>query len=636
MTKIVFFELINAAYDALMDKYLNNNYTIYFFKKDKDFTGRTKIKQYIDSGKLIDISTLIFEYELYRQASFLAHENVDIVFEKFFSSNPSIRYMKKLLDCPHIVDMYKKELLLYLEKLYEIDLKINEISSGKDAHEIHFIPHGDLFIHAHDSSPLWNNVEIINYTNIKIQVNNILRRAKLSIILMYPAYLFFKKVKNISDNKCAKKFKVGITIEKHPKSIFLMNYLTEAFYIHETEFPKDDVLFIDENGQKNLKEYKKRNLRYTNLIEDREVISKELFWNKIVKCFIPIWLKSIYYSMSEDSIIVKTNFMIMRDYILWNIFIDNYNIYNYVRRMLPDNISKIHILSQNNIKTWYIFPDNSSTAFHLDWDESKKNQTLFSFMYYDNAIIYGGIVERFYKNHRNFIKRYIRNGVIFSQIVRELQEGTLKSVLPSIIERKHLPEKILGVFDTTFGDAGPVKIADGIRFAQDSLKLLQDFPEIGIIFKTIKEAAHTPYLISIYDKLKNHERCLLFYRYDTEGVSSPEVIAVSDLVISCAYTSPTAEALGAKKKAIYYDVVGKELGDGYYFNRIPKFVAHNYEELKKFVNYWLNDVKESEFEEFLNTYVKDEIDPYLDRNALTRMRKMLLETEHPEKKSCDP
>lgn len=630
MEKIVFFEIIDAEYDVLVDKYLKNDFIIYLFKADEKFINRAKIKNYIESGKLVDASNIVFKYELYRQASFLAHETVDVIFENYFSSSPSIKYMQKLLDCPDIVNMYKRELLLYLDKLYEIELKINDISTSKFADEIHFIPRHDSFVHKDESSPLLDNVEIINYTNLKIRIENILRRAKLSILLLYPVYLILKKIKNISDNKCVKRFKVGITIEKHPKSIFLMNFLSETLYIDEKEFPKDDVLFIDENSQKNLKEYKKRDWQYTNLIDDREVISTELFWNKIVECFIPTWLKSIYSSLSEEPLIVNTNRMILSDYILWNIFADNYKINNYSRRMLPDNLSKIHVLSQHGINTWLIFPDQTSLDLHLNWEGSKKNQTLFSFMYYDNVILYGNIVERFFKKHRNFIKRYIRNGIFLSQIVRELQEGTLKSVLPEIIKTKSLPEKKLAVFDTTYVDFGPVKINDGIRFAEDILNLLDDFPDIGIIFKTIKEPEHTPYLIPLYDKLKNHKRCILFYRSNREGVSSPEVIAASDMVISAAYTSPSAEALGAKKKAIYYDVGGRDIGDGYYYNRIPNFVAHNYEELKRLVDYWLNKVTEKEFDDFLNTYVKDEIDPYLDGNALTRMRKLLMGTEHAE------
>ena len=39
----------------------------------------------------------------------------------------------------------------------------------------------------------------------------------------------------------------------------------------------------------------------------------------------------------------------------------------------------------------------------------------------------------------------------------------------------------------------------------------------------------------------------------------------------------------------------------------------------------MNKVTKEEFENFLDKYVKDEIDPYLDGKALTRLRKLLME-----------
>ena len=105
------------------------------------------------------------------------------------------------------------------------------------------------------------------------------------------------------------------------------------------------------------------------------------------------------------------------------------------------------------------------------------------------------------------------------------------------------------------------------------------------------------------------------------------VIAQSDFRISAAYTSTTAEALGARKRAIYYDVAGYDIGDKYYFNRFPNLVAHSYEELKQLVHYWMHEVTDEEFDDFLNTYVKGEIDPYLDGKALSRLRKLLMESK---------
>jgi polysaccharide biosynthesis PFTS motif protein len=250
-----------------------------------------------------------------------------------------------------------------------------------------------------------------------------------------------------------------------------------------------------------------------------------------------------------------------------------------------------------------------------------------SFMYYDYGVVYGDKVKRFLENNRNNIKEYVKTGVLFSQVVRELKEGSLESKLNEIIKRKRMNgKKIISVFDTTFIDWGPLKIRDGIKFWGNMLKLLDEYPDICIIGKGKKEISVTPYLAEIFERLKNHERAYFVARYDEHGISASEVIAASDLVISAAYTSTTAEALGAKIKAIYYDVVGKDIGDGYYASRLPNFVAHSYDELKKLINYWLHEISNEEFENYLSKYIKNEIDPYLDGRAITRFSKLLLES----------
>jgi polysaccharide biosynthesis PFTS motif protein len=631
--RFVFFETASALYNPLINKYLKDGYAVYFFKSDKKFISRDNIKLLVESGKLVDASKIIFQYELYRRAAFFAHENLDILFEKYYSKCPSIKNMVRLLDFPDIVNMFRKELLLNLEGIYEVQLKINEILEGiGTAADAHFVPADNFNIHSDGSSPLGKNIRIIIYRNFRIRLKNIFERLitddfksprKGLLLLFYPIYLFFRKFRGISNDKAPEKYRVGIMITRHPRSMFGMNYLTETIFIDEPALKKEDVLFIDENGSMNIDGYKKRGWNFIRMLDGRETISLDFFYNKVIKSFLPVWLKTIFLSLFKEPFFIRTKYRILQDYILWNMFAENYSIDSYVRKMLPDNISKTHILGKNGVKTWYIFPDNTSIDYHLDWDRSKRNQTLYSFMHYDNAIVYGNLVEVFFKKHRNFIKKYIKNGIFFSQIVKDLQRGRLKSVLPSLIREKHLPDKLIGVFDTTYVDNGPVKVKDGIKFGNDILRLLEDFPDIGVVFKAIKWPEEVPYLNEIYDELGNHPRCLLFYMWGKEGISASEVIAVSGLVVSCVYTSTTAEALAAKKRAIYYDPAGADIGDKYLFNNFPNFVAHDYEELKKLVRYWLYEVTDEEFEDFLNKYVKDEMDPYMDFGALTRISRLL-------------
>ncbi len=636
--KIVFFEQIDSVSYPLTNKYLNKDFKIYFFNIEDKYKGKQKTKKYLEAGKLIDISQMVFEFiPVCRQAMFYAHENVDYIFDKYFSSSASIRNMGKLLESSQIENMYKYRLLRALENVYIAELKINDIAQDS-SDEILFYPSSYFKIYSDKTSLLLKNIRVINNTSFTNSLKVILTRLRKSLSFSGPVFLFLKKVRGITRSKKAKGFRVGISVN-FPQNIFSMNYfLMETLLIDDEELPKEEALFIDERGQSpgflpqiagssppNSKDYEKRGYNYTNLPDDRETISSDLFWRKIIRRFLPAWLKAMATSFREETLIIDTTLLILSEYIKWNIFVDNYKIDNYVRILNPDPISRTHILSQYNIKTWFIYPDNSSSDYRLDWDETKKNHTFHSFMSYDNMVIYGDIMERFLKKHRNNVKKYIKVGVLYSQTVRELQEGKLASPISTLIQRRNLPKKRIGVFDTTFADYGALKIKEGIHFGNDILKLLDEMPDIGIIFKAKKWPGRVPELDPIYDKLSNHERCLLFYMWNKDGISATEVIAESDLVISATYISPSAEALGAKVKAIYYDVSATEIGGKYYFNRYPNFVAHSYEELKKLIHYWLYEVTDKDFGDFLNNHVKDEIDPYLDGKALTRLRRLLRE-----------
>lgn len=623
--KIVFFEEINPALHSVIKKYIKGNFTIYTSKIHNKCKKHPTIKKYIEKKRIMNVSELTFDYSLICIAAYYAHENIDYFFNKYYRKTASIKLMERLLQFSNIKDMYVRELLIHLGNLYNFELQINDIiKNNKKLDEIHFISSVNFKFHVDGKSLLDPKIKVIKLKDFRQKLHYVRERFKKVVFLVSTIIILLNKFGGISNNKQRKKFKVGIMVN-HSKNIFSMNYyFLESFIIDEKELPKEDVLFIDDTNGANAKEYDKRGYNYVMLNTHRETISKDMFLNQIFKRFIPIWFKTAFLSIFEDPLIVDVNRMILSDYIKWSIFTDNYDIKNYVKNLLPDNISKTHILSQANIKTWLCYSDCTSIDFHIDWDEKKKNQTLFSFIYYDALVAYGNIIERYFKKHRNFIKEYVKVGIFHSQIICEIKNRKLMSPLSGVLRNKKMPKKIISVFDSTVSEWGCIKKKEGVNFGNDFLKLLEDFPDAGIIFKAKKELEITPFLVPVYKKLKDHERCFFFTRYEREGISALDAVAQSDLVISAAYTSTTAEALGAKVKAIYYEPGGRDLGNKYYFNRIPNFVAHDYDELKRLVNYWLYEVTDKEFEKFLNKYVKDEMDPYLDGKALTRLRKILM------------
>lgn len=621
-SKAVFFEELDSYFFSLAKRYLKEGFVIYFFRIDKKLKSNNIIKNGLEQKKIFDINSIVFDYTLYRKAAFYAHEKVDLLFKKYFANSNSIKNMETLLESKDISEMYKYRFLRELDDLFTVELKINQLIGKFDIREAHFFSYNYQF-HSDSESLLQPEINVIEPRGIRVYFKLLFERIKTIFSLGAPIYVLLKKFGGLTINKNRKNFKIGIMVFPFHRSIFGMNYLTETFFVNSGAFEKSEVLFIDNSYKINFNDYAINNYNYTSLIYKRKVFSTSLFFNKIIKKFFPAFFKSLFNSVSETSLITKTNASILFDFVAFNILLDNYTFENYIKKLLPDNLSRIHILSQNNVKTWFVFADNTSNDYFLDWGPLTKNQTGYSFMYFDNAIIYGDSVERFFIKHRNQINHYHKIGISYSQIIKEIENGDIKSKIFSLMRSKNMSKTTIAVFDTTFVDSGPLKVADGVQFGKDILRLLEEMPDISIIFKAAKSDEERPSEITeVYNALKVHPRCLFIPMWDKDGISAVEVIAAANLTVSAAYTSTTAEALCARKKAVYYDVTGHNLGDKYYFNRYPNLVAHSYEELKKIIHYWLYNVKDKDFDLFLNKYVKNEIDPYLDCKGLDRFRNL--------------
>jgi hypothetical protein len=619
---VVIIEEINSGYLSLACTRADKGDKVCFFRIDKKFLEDPVVQKNLTSSSFIDLSKVIFDYMLLMKAMACAHKNLEPAYDKFFKQSSTISITKKLLDSVDVEDMYKKEILLYLSDLYYIELRINAYI-GNFTGNIEFYSSEGRDIHSDNLTLLSNVVNVVNYNNFRTHICAYHKKIQEYGNLFYPIYILLKKIKWISTNKTLpQKYLLGINANL--PALFSWNYHYPYYLIDEIYgIPKDQIIFIDETYRKDLPlEFEEHGFAYINFLHRRAVISFNLF-KQIIYYFIPAWCLCLVHAIWEEKPIIKTTRLILTDYIRWNILMDTICIKNHVTILLPDTISKNLIFTRHGTRTLYIYPDNYTGDYHTGWDEKIPLPTLYAFIHADFAVIFGNKIQRYFSYNRNTFKKYLPVGVITAQRIDEIRQGKITSNLPEKIKEKMLPKRIIGVFDTSFVDYGPVKIKDGIQFGNDILRLLDDFPDIGIIFKEKKFLSVTPELAPVYEKLEQHPRCIVVRKTEHDCIFSTDVIAVSDLVISAAYTSTNAEALGAKTKAIYYDVAGTDIGDKYYFNRFPNLVAHNYDELKRLVKYWLYEITPEEFESYLMTYVKDEIDPYMDGKAIDRLQNLL-------------
>jgi len=288
-----------------------------------------------------------------------------------------------------------------------------------------------------------------------------------------------------------------------------------------------------------------------------------------------------------------------------------------------EHVMRNILLSQKNIRTWYYM--HSCHSGDLFVPEGKKDQyrhVTFSYLFYDNLVRWNRNIEGFFKPHS--IGQFLDLGCLWSEHIHAITScrdfDDLKGQYRSRAQIK--ADKIIAVFDTTFG-AEKVILGSGdmALFLRDILRLLEDFADVQVIFKEKNDFSNiieqSSDVKSYYAKLRNHKRC--FFPGDTADTA--EINAMADLALSICFTSSTIEALGARKKAIFFDPAGRFKGTHY--DKIPQLVAHDYSELKSLVQYWLYDASDDEFYRWVDAHIVGEIDAFADGKAITRMRKLL-------------
>jgi polysaccharide biosynthesis PFTS motif protein len=226
--------------------------------------------------------------------------------------------------------------------------------------------------------------------------------------------------------------------------------------------------------------------------------------------------------------------------------------------------------------------------------------------------------------HKNRVSNFLNVGCLWSEHIRDISDKeAYEEPLGSIrLECKKNHKKIISVFDTSFGGQSFLNSDDMECFLKGILRLSEERRDLFFIIK--------PKFALDIGRIK-FSKILAYYKdmmtrqdfYVFEDLCDPSgLIAVSDLSISACFSSTTKEAWGTRKKAIYYDATG--LWRGAPSDYLPCIVAHSYEKLAAFVDYWLYKITDKEWDVYIEKYIRPGIDPYCDGRGITRFRELLI------------
>ncbi|MBU4286785.1 MAG: hypothetical protein KKI12_01265 [Proteobacteria bacterium] len=327
----------------------------------------------------------------------------------------------------------------------------------------------------------------------------------------------------------------------------------------------------------------------------------------------------------------------MNIFIKWNIIFNQISAENYVYTN-QEGVAQILInilVAKHGGATWnYSSFIGGGLLYSRDNDFNDCRHILWAFLNSDHFLAVNRDVVKYYRLHHQKIRNYHIIGNIYSEMVREEMGKINKKEFIIQYYHRHFANnmKIVVYLDTTFVDDDNVFTSydDAIASYQDMLRLLDEREELLMIVKPSKNEdffisplrqwsspEKGKIIIGLWESLKTHERVY----WAGHAGDLPKIMAISDLVITHCMSSPTVEALGARKKAFWYESGDKHRGLAY--DKIPQLVIHGYHDLKKRIEYLLYEINDDEYDEYLNKNIKSKIEYQLDGLALTRFRKLI-------------
>ncbi|MBI3011137.1 MAG: hypothetical protein HYY58_01415 [Candidatus Omnitrophica bacterium] len=247
-------------------------------------------------------------------------------------------------------------------------------------------------------------------------------------------------------------------------------------------------------------------------------------------------------------------------------------------------------------------------------------------------------MTRYHQEHRQGVRAYHAVGNLWSQSVSLAASATdIRRLRSAWFGAAADQGRVVAWFDTTFieGAGSPSTYHEAVAWYRDIWRIVSEDERLLAVIKPSKDDAcfvdgrsqlmHPlgQSVIGEWARLKQHPRV----HFAGHAIDPSLVIAASDLTVTFCFSSPTAEALGAGKRAMWYEP-GERWRDTLY-GAEPLLVAHGYPELRRLVGTLLNDMDDEAYRQFLERRVRGLVEDFLDGNGLSRFRELLADAARP-------
>ena len=645
--RIVVFEEIGKGSRAIVDAYLQRGFSVHYYRINGPCKYTEWVRRRIADNTLLPIDEK--HHVLTSAVGFhpdLAYDNIDKAFNAFMADDSIAKEMAVFYRDDRVIEVFKKVFLGCLQRFYYIDFTLHQLNRLFPDMEVYFIPtlergaYRPDVLSVHEYSALREIVSksgafCYPHTTVRIPTwfalvsgaHYLSRRAwsrcEIAGFILWAGALSALSLFKIRRRTRAQ-YRFGIMIIS-PERQFANKVQKVDFLLDEKHVRKEETVFIS------WKKLSKQHRRY--MTENGLNIMDNLISDLSAKTCLAVLAKalgllaaSFRRGMRLSSL--QSAKLLLVYYAIWTSFTDRCRIDNLISYcdFGSQSIARNIILSKTGTKTWYYtdaFNFNNLFISDDNADNVPSYSSIIGLLNYDYFVSWSEELIRYFKLHKQRIGNYVDVGCLWASHISEIRNGKIRSELPDALRKRGFTEnnKLVSVFDSTYVDYTMTPYADGIRFLEDVYRLLEELPDIFVVYKEKKSRAYlqrySPEMIKLLEKLEKHPRCYL----PSRSMNSSEAIAFSDLTVSFPFTSTTFEALSARKKALYYDASGKFKGT--FYDNIPGLVCHDYITLRNKVNDLLFNISDEEYNIYLDQNIKGKLENYLDEKAISRFRALL-------------
>ena len=455
-----------------------------------------------------------------------------------------------------------------------------------------------IFNYLKHNNKLPSNIKLLNISYVYLYMKSIAKflvSLLKSLFFIETIFLSWK----ITDNAIKKDFKYGVYMDDGLRG---WQTTLDKLLIDNDALDSSEVLFVNSNNSKQdwINEYRDIGYNVCDLGNISSLVSTNLdkatYYKKYFKIKIDILLVLIKYPWLST-----TFFNHFKKSFLWDIFYSKFQIKNIISTMIADDITSSHAHKINNTKRLFLYYSTTTNILKGIKNPQVSHCHDYTYMDFDIAIS-SKVSNEWLQTLQNNIKKYINLGPIFSDLI--IRGSKNKSILLKKLKISKY-NKIISVVDSPTGLYTITNHRSYEAFLQTLLKLAETYMQNYYLLKTKQNYNHirsnsNQNILNLLNKARKMNNIIYVNDFN---LSSYDTIGLSDLTISGPESSAIYESLYACKKTICLDPYLQYKNSPSIENHIPRCKGSSYDEIRILHDYWLNDVDDNSFQEYLRSHV---------------------------------